>query len=117
VGYAKNNALKGRQFASLGEQNGHLLHWEGQVADKRTRRQLAAVFEDVRKALGALPASVYESYQEGRRRVQPDSFVEVNRRCSRPMASGVWPLTRQSHALIFPRPFNHSISLDMYLVI
>ena len=81
VAYAKNNALKGRQFASLGEQNAHLLHWEEHVADKRvhgtTRRQVAAVFEEERKALGALPASIYESYQEGRRRVQRDSFVEV----------------------------------------
>lgn len=81
VGYAKSNALKGRQFASLGEQNAHLLHWEEQVADKRvhgtTRRQVAAVFEEERKSLGPLPASVYESYQEGRRRVQRDSFVEV----------------------------------------
>ena len=33
VAYAKNNALKGRQFASLGEQNAHLLHWEEQVAE------------------------------------------------------------------------------------
>ena len=81
VAYAKNNALKGRRFASLGEQNAHLLQWEEQVADKRvhgtTRRQVAAVFEEERKALGPLPASVYESYQEGRRRVQRDSFVEV----------------------------------------
>ena len=81
VAYAKSNALKGRQFASLGEQNAHLLHWEENVADKRvhgtTRRQVAAVFEEERKALGPLPASVYESYQEGRRRVQRDSFVEV----------------------------------------
>ena len=81
VGYAKNNALKGRQFVSLNEQNAHLIHWEEQVADKRvhgtTRRQVAAVFEEERKALGPLPASVYESYQEGRRRVQRDSFVEV----------------------------------------
>jgi hypothetical protein len=42
-----------------------------------TRRQVAAVFEEERKAFGPLPASVYESYQEGRRRVQRDSFVEV----------------------------------------
>jgi transposase len=81
VGYAKNNALKGKLFASLGEENAHLMHWEEQVADKRvhgtTRRQVAAMFEEERKSLGALPASVYESYQEGRRRVQRDSFVEV----------------------------------------
>ncbi|MEI8039568.1 MAG: IS21 family transposase [Verrucomicrobiota bacterium] len=81
VGYAKNNALKGKLFASLGEENAHLMHWEEQVADKRvhgtTRRQVAAMFEEERKSLGELPASVYESYQEGRRRVQRDSFVEV----------------------------------------
>jgi transposase len=81
VGYAKNNALKGRRFASLSEQNAHLIHWEEHVADKRvhgtTRRQVAAVFEEERKALGPLPASVFESYQESRRRVQRDSFVEV----------------------------------------
>jgi len=81
VGYTKNNALKGRRFASLGEENAHLIHWEEQVADKRvhgtTRRQVAAVFEEERKALGPLAVSVFESYQEGRRRVQRDSFVEV----------------------------------------
>jgi transposase len=81
VDYAKNNALKGRRFASLGEQNAHLLHWEEQIADKRihgtTRRQVAAAFEEERRALQALPATIYESYQEGRRRVQRDSFVEV----------------------------------------
>ncbi|MBJ7327751.1 MAG: IS21 family transposase [Chthoniobacterales bacterium] len=81
VAYAKNNALKGRQFVSLAAQNAHLQHWEEQVADKRvhgtTRRQVAAVFDEERKALGPLPASLYECYQEGRRRVQRDSFVEV----------------------------------------
>ena len=81
VAYAKNNALKGWKFASLGEQNAHLRHWEEQVADKRvhgtTRRQVAAVFEEECKALGPLPASLYECYQESRRRVQRDSFVEV----------------------------------------
>ena len=83
VGYAKGNALKGRTFASLSEQNAHLLHWEEQVADKRvhgtTRRQVAAMFEEERKALGPLPASVYECYQEGRRKVHRDCFVEVDK--------------------------------------
>ena len=83
VGYAKGNALKGRTFASLIAQNAHLLHWEEHVADKRvhgtTRRQVAAMFEEERKALGPLPASVYESYQEGRRKVHRDCFVEVDK--------------------------------------
>lgn len=81
VDYAKNNALKGRRFATLAGQNAHLLHWEEQVADKRihgtTRRQVAAAFEEERKALQPLPATIYQSFQEGRRRVQRDSFVEV----------------------------------------
>ena len=83
VGYAKDNALKGRKFASLSEQNAHLLHWEGQVADQRihgtTRRQVAAVFEEERKVLRPLPASLYEVYREARRRVGRDSFVEVDK--------------------------------------
>jgi transposase len=83
VGYAKNNALKGRRFASLGEENAYLFHWEEHVADKRvhgtTRRQVTAMFEEERKALGPLPASVYESYQEDRRRVHRDCFVEVDK--------------------------------------
>jgi transposase len=83
VGYAKNNALKGLRFASLVEENAHLIHWEEHVADKRvhgtTRRQVVAVFEEERKALGPLPASVYESYREERRRVHRDCFVEVDK--------------------------------------
>ena len=35
VGYVKGNALKGRVFASLAEQNEHLVHWEKTVADTR----------------------------------------------------------------------------------
>ncbi len=83
VGYAKGNSLKGRTFASLIGQNAHLLHWEEQVADKRvhgtTRRQVAVMFEEERTALGPLPASVYESYREERRRVHRDCFVEVDK--------------------------------------
>ncbi len=83
VGYAKNNALKGLTFASLGEENAHLLHWEEHVADKRmhgtTRRQVAAAFEEERQALGPLPVSVFESFQEGRRKVHRDCFVEVDK--------------------------------------
>ena len=82
MAYTKNNALKGRRFASLGEHNARRLHREEQVADKRvhgtTLRQVAAVFEEERKALEPLPAWVYKSYQEGQR-VRRDSFVEVTK--------------------------------------
>lgn len=50
VDYVQNNALKGKTFASLNEQNGYLLEWETQVAaanDSRvaqtTRRRAGAV--------------------------------------------------------------------------
>src|SRR5262249_42020878 len=60
VGYVKDNALKGRVFASLEEQNRHLLDWEASVADLRvhgtTRRQVGKVFREVeRPALQRLP--------------------------------------------------------------
>ena len=35
VAYAQDNALKGRVFPSLAEQNRHLADWERQVADHR----------------------------------------------------------------------------------
>ncbi|MBU0637526.1 MAG: hypothetical protein KKB50_01575 [Planctomycetes bacterium] len=43
VKFVQNNGLKGRQFASLADENRHLDHWEATVADTRihgtTRRQ------------------------------------------------------------------------------
>ena len=83
VAYVKGNALKGRVFDSLAAQNAHLSHWEEHVADKRihgtTRRQVAAVFAEERPHLGPLPLEVFSCYQEGRRRVQRDGYVEVAR--------------------------------------
>lgn len=82
VKYVKSNALKGRTFASLAEQNAHLIDWERQVADRRihgtTRKQVAAVFEQSeRSALLPLPASRFELFQEGKRCVHRDGHVEV----------------------------------------
>ena len=48
VKYAQDNALKGRTFSSLQEQNEHLSQWEANVADTRihgtTKRQVGKVF-------------------------------------------------------------------------
>ena len=53
VDYAQDNALKGRVFDSLDEENRHLLHWETSVADTRihgtTRRQVGKVFREVER--------------------------------------------------------------------
>ena len=82
VGYVKNNALKGRVFDSLAEQNQFLQHWESSVADTRihgtTKRHVGAHFEQVeRSALGPLPSERFPYYEEGRRKVSRDGHIEV----------------------------------------
>lgn len=82
VGYVQDNALKGRRFGSLEEENRHLRHWESTVADTRihgtTRQQVARLFQEVeRAALGALPALRFPLFQEGQRAVHRDAHVEV----------------------------------------
>lgn len=84
VGYVKKNALKGCQFASLEEENRHLLDWETTVADVRIhgtiRQQVAKVFtQGERPALQPLPAERFPFFEEGRRTVHRDGHVEVAR--------------------------------------
>lgn len=82
VKYVKNNALKGKDFGSLAEVNEHLRWWTANVADKRihgtTKRQVGTYFEAEEKAsLKPLPASLFPCYEEGRRSVHRDSYIEV----------------------------------------
>lgn len=83
IAYVRSNALKGRRFKSLGEQNRFLSDWESHVADKRihgtTRKQVMALFEEERAYLQRLPDSLFPSYQEAKRNVHRDSYVEVAR--------------------------------------
>ncbi len=84
VDYVQENALRGRTFASLMEQNSYLHSWEETVADRRvhdtTRQQVGKHFGEVeRPALQALPASRFPLFQEGQRMVQRDGHVEVAR--------------------------------------
>jgi transposase len=83
VAYVRGNALKGRRFKTLGEQNLHLQKWEASVADTRihgtTCKQVAARFEEEAPHLQALPAFLFPCYQEARRSVNRDSFVEVQK--------------------------------------
>jgi transposase len=84
VDYVQNNALKGRRFTSLEEENLFLLDWELTVADTRihgtTRRQVGKHFADVeRGALVPLPLEPFPSYHEGRRIVHRDGHIEVER--------------------------------------
>lgn len=82
VKYVKNNALKGKAFESLAEVNEHLRWWTANVADKRihgtTKRQVDTHFEQAEKAaLKPLPDSLFPCYEEARRSVHRDSYVEV----------------------------------------
>jgi transposase len=84
VGYVKNNALKGRTFASLDEQNRFLQEWERTVADTRihgtTRRQVGPYFTAVEKpALAPLPMARFPCFQEGQRVVNRDGHIEIGR--------------------------------------
>ena len=84
VDYVQENALRGRTFTTLVEQNRFLLDWETTVADTRvhgtTRRHVGNHFADVeRAALLPLPIEPFASFHEGRRRVHRDGHVEVDR--------------------------------------
>jgi transposase len=83
VKYAQNNALRGRTFASLGEQNLFLADWERRVADTRihgtVRQQVGAMFERERPALLPLPGSLFPSFTEARRKVHRDGHVEFDK--------------------------------------
>ena len=84
VKYAQNNAVKGRKFDSLTAQNSFLSDWEKNVADTRihgtTRRQVGKLFEEVeRPALQPLPAGLFPVFQEARRTVHRDGYVEFQR--------------------------------------
>lgn len=84
VKYVQDNALKGRQFASLEQENRHLLDWELSVADTRihgtTRQQVSKVFQEVeRGVLLPLPLERFPCFREGRRSVHRDGHVEVDK--------------------------------------
>ena len=82
IAYVKGNALKGRTFESLEDQNRHLADWERTIADTRihgtTRRQVGKVFAEAeRGALRALPRERFPFFHEAQRIVSRDGHVEV----------------------------------------
>ena len=82
IKYVQNNALQGRVFESLAEENQFLLEWESRVADTRihgtTRQQVGHVFETVEKPkLRPLPPTVFPVFSEALRTVHRDGHVEV----------------------------------------
>lgn len=83
IRYVKCNALKGRVFSSLAEQNQFLAQWEQTVADARihgtTRKQVAALFAQEKPALLPLPPSLFPCFKESKRTVHRDGYAEVDK--------------------------------------
>jgi transposase len=84
VKYVKRNALRGRVFTSLAEENEFLLNWETQVADQRihgtTKQQVDKLFEQAeRRELLRLPAERFPFFHEAHHTVHRDGFVEVDK--------------------------------------
>ncbi len=82
IAYVQDNALKGRVFSSVAEQNAYLTEWEAAVADKRIhgtiKRQVGQLFEEAeRPALQPLPAMRFPCYHEGQRTISRDGHIEV----------------------------------------
>jgi hypothetical protein len=84
VDYVQNNALKGRSFSSLTEQNEYLLHWESSVADTRihgtTRKQVQQLFlNNERSALNPIPLERFTNFREAQRKVSRDGHFAVEK--------------------------------------
>jgi transposase len=84
VDYVQENALKGRKFETLAQQNAHLEHWEKTVADTRihgtTKKHVGTAFENNEKPhLSPLPIDRFPFYHEVQRRVSRDGHIAVGR--------------------------------------
>ena len=82
-GYVKSNALKGRRFDSLADQNAFLRHWNRTIARLRihgtTRRQVWTHFLEIEQpALLPLATEAFPYYTSGVRTVHPDGHIEVD---------------------------------------
>ncbi|MBW1728790.1 MAG: IS21 family transposase [Deltaproteobacteria bacterium] len=82
VKYTQNNALKGKRFNSLEEQNLYLRRWNKTWASTRihgtTKRQVEMMFLEERPTLQSLPKRRFEIFKTGTRKVNVlDSHIEV----------------------------------------
>lgn len=81
VGYVQGNALKGRRFRSLNEQNEFLRKWLGSVSDHRfhgtEKRHVIDMYTEEKPCLRPLPPMIFPCFSEVRRKVHRDGHVEV----------------------------------------
>jgi transposase len=83
VDYVQENALKGKNFDTLQQQNEYLSQWEQSVADTRihgtTKKQVREAFELERPHLTSLAAERFPFYHEAQRRVSRDGHIAVGK--------------------------------------
>ena len=82
IDYVQDNALKGKKFKSLEEQNQYLTHWNKTWASTRihgtTKRQVNLMFEEEKPHLQPLPEISFAFFKIGTRKVNVvDSHIEV----------------------------------------
>jgi transposase len=82
VNYGQRRLI-GLRFESLASGQAYIDRWETNWADTRihgtTKRQVAAMFDEERPHLLALPALPFRYYRHGMRTVHLDGYVEVDR--------------------------------------
>jgi transposase len=82
IKYVQNNALQGKRFSSLDQQNTYLRFWNKTWASTRihgtTKKQVQMMFETEKPYLKSLPATSFEFFKIGTRKVNVlDSHIEV----------------------------------------
>lgn len=81
IAYVRGNAPVGRSFGTVADLNQALFQWEANVADRRihgtTKRQVAEHFKTEKPSLLPLPSTLFPCFQDGKRTVQCDAYVEV----------------------------------------
>jgi transposase len=81
IQHTQSTALKGKRFASLEEQNAHLMQWEQKWAASRihgrAQRQVEQMYQEERPQLKALPLAPFQYFTEGVRTVGDDTTVQV----------------------------------------
>jgi transposase len=83
IGYVQDNALTGKKFNSLEEQNQYLRNWNKTWASTRihgtTKRQVNVMFAEEKPYLNALPPEPFVFFRFGKRKVSAlDSHIEVD---------------------------------------
>ena len=82
VGHVQGNAVKGRCFDSIADENEFLRNWILRVADTRIhgtmKRQVIAMFGEEKPALHPLPPMLSPCFREVLRMVHNDGHVEVD---------------------------------------